>query len=120
MTATLWFIIVGVLLVAMAVSGSVVKRLPLTTSLLYLVAGVALGPRGADLVSLDPLRDAAFLERLTEIAVLISLFTQRPSSLALRSTARARSAGWRRGSASAESGRCITCCSRSSTPCRRR
>ena len=75
MQATLWFIIVGVLLVVMAVSSSTVKRLPLTTSLLYLVAGVALGPRGLDLVRLDPRGDAALLERLTEIAVLISLFT---------------------------------------------
>jgi sodium/hydrogen antiporter len=75
MTVTLWFIIVGALLVAMAVSGSVVKRLPLTTSLLYLVAGAALGPHAAGLVGLEPLRDAALLERLTEIAVLISLFT---------------------------------------------
>ena len=75
MQATLWFIIAGLLLVVMAVSGSTVKRLPLTTSLLYLVAGVALGPRGLDLVRLDPRDDAALLERLTEIAVLISLFT---------------------------------------------
>jgi sodium/hydrogen antiporter len=75
MAATLWFIVVGLLLVVMAVSGSFLKRLPLTTSLLYLVAGIALGPYGVDLVRLDPLRDADVLERLTEIAVLISLFT---------------------------------------------
>jgi NhaP-type Na+/H+ or K+/H+ antiporter len=75
MQATLWFIIAGLLLVLMAVSGSTVKRLPLTTALLYLVAGVALGPRGLDLLRLDPRSDAAMLERLTEIAVLISLFT---------------------------------------------
>lgn len=75
MAATLWFIVVGLLLVVMAVTGSVLKRLPLTTSLLYLLAGVALGSYGVNLVALDLFVDAALFERMTEVAVLISLFT---------------------------------------------
>lgn len=59
----------------MALSGSLLKRLPLTTSLLYLVAGGVLGPWGLGLIRLDVVRHAALLERLTEIAVLVSLFT---------------------------------------------
>lgn len=74
MTAALWFAIVGTLLVATAVAGSLVKRLPLTTSLLYLAVGVALGPAGAGLVRLDPVRHAVLIERLAEVAVLVSLF----------------------------------------------
>jgi NhaP-type Na+/H+ or K+/H+ antiporter len=70
----LWFVVIGVLLVGMAAAGGLVKRLPLTTALLYLAVGVALGPAGAGLVRLDPLADAALLERVTEVAVLISLF----------------------------------------------
>jgi len=58
----------------MAAVGTMVRRLPLTTALLYLAAGVALGPVGAGLVQLDPVRDSALLERLAEVAVLISLF----------------------------------------------
>jgi NhaP-type Na+/H+ or K+/H+ antiporter len=59
----------------MALSGTLVKRLPLTTSFLYLIAGLALGPTWLGLITLQPVRDAALLERITEIAVIISLFT---------------------------------------------
>ena len=59
----------------MALGGTLVKRLPLTASLLYLAVGVALGPWGAGMIRLDPLRWSALLERLTEFAVILSLFT---------------------------------------------
>ena len=73
--STVWFVITGALLVGMALAGSVLKRLPLTASMFYLAAGALLGPWGAGLLHLDVLDDAAALERLTEIAVIISLFT---------------------------------------------
>jgi sodium/hydrogen antiporter len=75
MTFTLWALIVGVLLIGMALAGSVLRRLPLSTAMLYLAAGVALGPVGVALINLDPLDHPTWLERITEIAVLISLFT---------------------------------------------
>ena len=75
MSATIWFIVVGVLLVGMAVSGTVLKRLPLTTSMLYLAVGVTLNAAGLFFGGLDPVDSAALLERVTEVAVLISLFT---------------------------------------------
>jgi NhaP-type Na+/H+ or K+/H+ antiporter len=75
MEVTLWYIIVGLLLVGMALVGTRLKRLPLTTSLLYLLVGVALGPWGVGMIRLDPVRSAALLERLTEFAVIVSLFT---------------------------------------------
>jgi len=74
MIGALWFTIVGLLLVGMAVGGSVLQRLPLTTTMLYLAVGIALGPAGAGLMRLDPIADVAWLERLVEVAVLISLF----------------------------------------------
>lgn len=70
-----WFLIAGVLLVAVAVTGSLLKRLPLTTSMFYLGAGALLGPWGAGLLNLDVVDDAHTLEVLTELAVVISLFT---------------------------------------------
>jgi NhaP-type Na+/H+ or K+/H+ antiporter len=73
-TGALWFVVVGVLLVGMAAASTVLKRLPLTTAMLYLAAGVALGPLGVGLIRLDPLRHSALLERLAEVAVLVSLF----------------------------------------------
>ena len=59
----------------MALGGTRLKRLPLTTSLLYLLVGVALGPWGFGMIRLDPVRSSALLERLTEFAVIVSLFT---------------------------------------------
>lgn len=72
---TWWFVVVGVLLIGMALAGSMLKGLPLTAAMFYLAAGVLLGPAGAGLIRLDPIRDAALIERITEIAVVISLFT---------------------------------------------
>ncbi len=71
----LWCVIVGGLLLAMALSGAALKRLPLTTSLLYLLAGVVLGPLAFGLIRFDPVAHASALERLTEAAVVVSLFT---------------------------------------------
>jgi NhaP-type Na+/H+ or K+/H+ antiporter len=73
--STVWFVITGALLIGMALAGSVLKRLPLTASMFYLAAGALLGPWGAGLLHVDALEHASALERLTEIAVIISLFT---------------------------------------------
>jgi len=70
-----WAIILGVLLIAMVLSGTLLKRLPLSTAILYLMAGFILGPAGWGILALNPLNHAAFLERATEVAVLISLFS---------------------------------------------
>jgi NhaP-type Na+/H+ or K+/H+ antiporter len=72
---TIWYLTVGGLLVLMALAGSVMKRLPLTSAMFYLAAGLALGPLGAKMLDVDMLRDAELLERVTEVAVIISLFT---------------------------------------------
>jgi NhaP-type Na+/H+ or K+/H+ antiporter len=73
-TFTIWYIVVGLLLVTLAMAGSVLKRLPLSTAMLYLVVGLALGPGGAGLITLDAIDGSKLLERLTEIAVIVSLF----------------------------------------------
>jgi NhaP-type Na+/H+ or K+/H+ antiporter len=69
-----WFVLVGMVLVAMAFSSHLVQRLPLSPAIVYLCVGAAAGPAGFDLIALDPIRGAALLERLTEIAVLVTLF----------------------------------------------
>ena len=73
MQMVIWFLVVGALLIAMALGGSVLKRLPLSTSLLYLLVGFLLGRLGVG--RLDPYTQMKFLEHLTEVAVIISLFT---------------------------------------------
>jgi sodium/hydrogen antiporter len=71
----LGYLLLGVLLLVVAAVASFVKRLPLTETMLYLVAGALLGPLGMGLYSLDAIAFAPILERLAEGAVLISLFT---------------------------------------------
>lgn len=73
-TFALWAIIIGALLISMVLSGSLLKRLPLSTAMLYLAAGIALGPAGWELLRPNPLLHPLFLEHLSEIAVVISLF----------------------------------------------
>ena len=74
-TFTLACIIVGTLLIAKTLVGSFLSRLPLSAAMVYLGVGVAMSPLGFGLIRLDALKDVVLLERLTEIAVLISLFT---------------------------------------------
>ncbi|MDQ3447062.1 MAG: cation:proton antiporter, partial [Pseudomonadota bacterium] len=74
MTFAIWALIAGAIFTVMALSGTLLKRLPLSTSMLYLLAGFALGPAGLALLSPAPLADHHILEMITEAAVLISLF----------------------------------------------
>ena len=72
---TLGCLIVGALLIVKTLTGSFMSRWPVSAAMLYLGVGLAIGPMGLSLVRLDAINDVALLERLTEIAVLISLFT---------------------------------------------
>lgn len=74
MSFPIWAIIIGTLLTIMALSGSLLKRLPLSTAMLYLGVGVGLGPSGWSLMTPDPLLHSVTLEFITELALLISLF----------------------------------------------
>ncbi len=75
MSFDLWFLVLGGLLIVIALIASIVKHLPLTTTILYLLVGLGLGAFGMGAIRLDPLRHAGLLERVTELAVLVSLFT---------------------------------------------
>ena len=75
MKVAVLYVIIGTLLVVMALSMSFLKRLPLTTSLLYLAVGILLGPLFLGLIQLDPIEHSSLLEAFTEVAVIISLFT---------------------------------------------
>lgn len=75
MTDPRWFLIAGAIFVAMALAGSLLRRLPLSASMVYLVAGVLVGPVGLGLLVVDPIGQASLLELVTEIAVVVSLFT---------------------------------------------
>lgn len=74
-TETLWFLIVGSLLVFMGIAATTFRRLPISAAMFYLAIGFALGPIGARLLHLDLIADAHLLRVVTEIALLVSLFT---------------------------------------------
>jgi NhaP-type Na+/H+ or K+/H+ antiporter len=73
--AAFWFVLVGVLLVAIALMGRFLDRLPVSPAMIYLFVGFALGPAAFNVLELHPLRELSMLESITEIALLIALFT---------------------------------------------
>ena len=75
MTNAQWFMLVGGLLLAMGLTYSVLKRSPVTSANIYLAVGILVGPTVLNLFHFNPLKQSALLEVLTEIAVLISLFS---------------------------------------------
>jgi hypothetical protein len=69
-----WMSLAGGLLLLMALSSAYLRRLPVSTSAIYLAVGCAIGPLGVGWLRVD-LRDATrWFERLTEVAVIVSLF----------------------------------------------
>jgi NhaP-type Na+/H+ or K+/H+ antiporter len=69
-----WALVVGGLLMLMALSGSALQHLPLSTAMLYLPVGLAIGPLWLGLANFDPMVDSKLLEHLTEVVVVVSLF----------------------------------------------
>lgn len=69
-----WCLLIGVLLIVIGLSDTWRQQLPVGTSALYLVAGYLLGPEVFGLLDVRLDEQAVVLERLTEVAVLISLF----------------------------------------------
>jgi NhaP-type Na+/H+ or K+/H+ antiporter len=75
MTNALWFLLVGLLMLTRGMTSTILKRLPFTSAIIYLVVGLLLGPTLLNVFYFDPLKQSGLLEVLTEIAVLISLFS---------------------------------------------
>ncbi|MGL6108960.1 MAG: cation:proton antiporter, partial [Rubrivivax sp.] len=69
-----WSLFVGLVLVTMVLAGTLLGRLPLSSAMVYLALGWLLGPDGTNVLRPDPFANAAVLERLAEVALLISLF----------------------------------------------
>ncbi len=75
MTHAQWFLLVGGLLLTMGLTTTYLKRLPITPAIVYLAVGVIIGPTVFNVFHFNPLKDSALLEALTEVVVLISLFS---------------------------------------------
>jgi len=75
LTSEEWFLLVGGLLLVMGLTSGALKRLPITTAIIYLFVGLLLGPTLLNVFHFNPLKQSALLQVLTEVAVLISLFS---------------------------------------------
>jgi NhaP-type Na+/H+ or K+/H+ antiporter len=75
MSTSLWFLLIGCLMLARGLAATTISRSPFTSAIVYLCAGLLLGPTGFDIFDFDPLKQSGLLQVLTEIAVLISLFS---------------------------------------------
>lgn len=81
MTFILWMAVLGAVLLTLALTSSYLRWMPVTTSAVCLLLGIGIGPLGMDLLHLDIKGSARWMEHLTEVAVLFSLFV---SGLKLR------------------------------------
>ncbi|CAN7165187.1 cation:proton antiporter [Rhizobacter sp. LjRoot28] len=81
MTVALWAIVAGLLLIVMAISTSLLNRLPISRAILYLLVGVAISPIGFGWLRISFTDNAGLIEGVAEVVVLASLFT---SGLKLR------------------------------------
>jgi NhaP-type Na+/H+ or K+/H+ antiporter len=74
MSFVVWVAVLGAVLLTLALTSSYLRWMPVTTSAVCLLLGIGIGPSGLDLLKL-PLQDASlWMEHLTEVAVLFSLF----------------------------------------------
>jgi NhaP-type Na+/H+ or K+/H+ antiporter len=74
MSFIVWLAVLGAVLLTLALTSSYLRWMPVTTSAVCLVLGMAIGPAGLGWLQLD-IKDAAnWMEHLTEVAVLFSLF----------------------------------------------
>ena len=69
-----WSAVAGLLLLVMALSDSLLARLPLSTSMLYLAVGAAVSPLWLDWLQVAATSHARALERIAEVVLLLSLF----------------------------------------------
>jgi len=66
--------LVGALLLLMALSSAYLRRLPITTSAIYLALGLLVSPIGLGLININFAEWRVWFEHLTEIAIILSLF----------------------------------------------
>ncbi|MFW9260951.1 cation:proton antiporter [Nostoc sp. CALU 546] len=69
--------VIGLLLLMVTLASGLIARLPLSFAIIYLLVGIFLGPYSLGLIQLrqDEAFNAELLERLTELVVIISVFS---------------------------------------------
>jgi NhaP-type Na+/H+ or K+/H+ antiporter len=85
-----WCLLLGGVMLAIVFSDILLRKLPVTAAMLYLLLGFVLGPVFLRKIELDPWEYSPLLERLSEGAVIVSLFTA-----GLKLPVKVRSKAWR-------------------------
>ncbi len=75
MTFAAWCTFAGVLLVGMALAATLVGRIPISSSMIYLAIGASASPLWLGWTALEAVPLARMLEHLAEFVVVLSLFT---------------------------------------------
>ncbi len=70
-----WCAVAGALLLGVALTRNLLSGWPLSTAIIYLGLGIVLGPLVLNKLHFEPFKHTALLERVTEVAVIISLFS---------------------------------------------
>jgi NhaP-type Na+/H+ or K+/H+ antiporter len=78
-----WLLISGIVLVSLAIVGSLLKKLPISSSMIYLAAGFLIAKLG--LQTLDAFTYKVLFHHATELAVILACFA---AGLNMRATAR--------------------------------
>jgi NhaP-type Na+/H+ or K+/H+ antiporter len=74
MSFIVWVAVLGAVLLTLALTSSYLRWMPVTTSAVCLVLGVVIGPAALGLLNLNTDDASSWMEHLTEVAVLFSLF----------------------------------------------
>ncbi|NGZ85307.1 cation:proton antiporter [Duganella aceris] len=70
-----WFLLIGCVMLARGLAATTISRSPFTSAIVYLGVGILFGPSVLNVFGFDPTTQSALLKLLTEIALLISLFS---------------------------------------------
>lgn len=68
----MWVAVLGAVLLTLALTSSYLRWMPVTTSAVCLLLGIAIGPSGLNLLKLSLENASLWMEHLTEVAVLFS------------------------------------------------
>lgn len=74
MSFTIWVAVLGAVLLTLALTSSYLRWMPVTTSAVCLGLGMVIGPAGLGFLKLATDDASVWMEHLTEVAVLFSLF----------------------------------------------
>lgn len=75
MPTSSWYLVIGLVMLTIGLVSRTIPRLPLTNAIVFLSVGIVCGPMFLHAYHFNPLLQSNVFETVTEVAVLLSLFT---------------------------------------------